>query len=76
MEKDPFASMLASIYQSNDYNVGLFSSPHLIDLGERIQLNGENMSLDEMERMVDRIRPIAEEMERNKKECIPLFSRL
>ena len=71
--KGSVCSMLASIYQSNDYNVGLFSSPHLIDLGERIQLNGENMSLDEMERMVDRIRPIAEEMEKEQEGMHPTF---
>ena len=71
--KGSVCSMLSSIYQSNDYNVGLFSSPHLIDLGERIQLNGENMSLDEMERMVDRIRPIAEEMEKEQEGMHPTF---
>ncbi|HAU59593.1 MAG TPA: bifunctional folylpolyglutamate synthase/dihydrofolate synthase, partial [Opitutae bacterium] len=41
--KGSVCAMLNSIYQSNGYKVGLFSSPHLIELGERVQVNGENM---------------------------------
>ena len=32
-------AMLESIYRSNGYKTGLFTSPHLIRLNERIQIN-------------------------------------
>lgn len=35
---------LAAILQSEGYNVGLFTSPHLVDFRERIRVNGECIS--------------------------------
>ena len=35
---------LAAILQSQDYKVGLFTSPHLVDFRERIRVNGEMVS--------------------------------
>ena len=71
--KGSVCAMLHSMYQSNGYKVGLFSSPHLIELGERIQVNGENMPMQEIENMVLRIQPIAEDMEGEKKGMHPTF---
>ena len=71
--KGSVCAMLNSMYQSNGYKVGLFSSPHLIELGERIQVNGENMTMQEIENVVLRIQPIAEEMESEKKGMHPTF---
>ena len=71
--KGSVCAMLNSMYQSNGYKVGLFSSPHLIELGERVQVNGENMRMQEIENMVLRIQPIAEKMEREKKGMHPTF---
>lgn len=34
---------LASILQAEDYKVGLYTSPHLIDFRERIKVNGEKI---------------------------------
>jgi dihydrofolate synthase/folylpolyglutamate synthase len=33
--------MLASILQESGYKVGLYTSPHLVDFGERIRVNGK-----------------------------------
>ena len=33
--------MLAAIFQSAGYRTGLYTSPHLVDFGERIKVNGE-----------------------------------
>lgn len=71
--KGSVCAMLNSIYQSNGYKVGLFSSPHLIELGERVQVNGENMPMEEIKNMVLRIQPIAEEMESEIKGMHPTF---
>lgn len=39
--KGSTCNMLAAIYQSAGYKVGLFTSPHLIDFRERIRVSGE-----------------------------------
>ncbi|MCB0327695.1 MAG: hypothetical protein KDD52_08770, partial [Bdellovibrionales bacterium] len=42
--KGSICSFLASIYQSHGYKVGIFTSPHLVDLRERITVNGMPIS--------------------------------
>ncbi|OAI50096.1 hypothetical protein AYO37_00490 [Opitutia bacterium SCGC AG-212-L18] len=37
--KGSVCAMLAAIYQKNNYRTGLFTSPHLVRLEERIQIN-------------------------------------
>ena len=71
--KGSVCSMLASIYQQNGYKVGLFSSPHLIELGERVQVNGKILAMQEIERIVDLIRPICTRMEDEKEGMHPTF---
>lgn len=39
--KGSVSNMLSAILQSAGYKVGLYTSPHLIDFGERIRINGE-----------------------------------
>ena len=55
--------MLDAIYRENGYRVGLFSSPHLVHLGERIKVNGQSMNMKEIEEYTLRIRPFAEKIE-------------
>ena len=42
--KGSTSHMLASILQEAGYNVGLYTSPHLIDYRERIKINGKEIS--------------------------------
>lgn len=42
--KGSVAAMLASIYSGAGYQVGLFTSPHLVDFRERFQINGRLIS--------------------------------
>ena len=42
--KGSTASLVAAILQSAGYRVGLFTSPHLVDFRERIRINGEMIS--------------------------------
>lgn len=42
--KGSVSNMLAAIYQSAGYRVGLYTSPHLKDFRERIRVNGEMVS--------------------------------
>jgi len=39
--KGTVCRMLASVYQEAGYNVGLYTSPHLVDLRERFQINAK-----------------------------------
>lgn len=42
--KGSIAAMLAAILKASGFNVGLFTSPHLIKFNERIQINGVPIS--------------------------------
>lgn len=71
--KGSVCSMLDSIYRENGYKVGLFSSPHLVELGERIRVDGEILTLDRIEKYVRLIKPIADQMELEKAGSGPTF---
>lgn len=45
--------MLSSIFQEAGYKVGLFTSPHLLDFRERIKVNGDMISKDEVTSFVE-----------------------
>lgn len=42
--KGSVCAMLEAIYRNAGYTTGLFTSPHLVELGERIQVNREHIS--------------------------------
>lgn len=46
--KGSVSNILASIYQTGNYKVGLYTSPHLKDFRERIKINGEMISKEEV----------------------------
>ncbi|SCY25439.1 dihydrofolate synthase / folylpolyglutamate synthase [Nonlabens sp. Hel1_33_55] len=45
--------MLSSVLQTAGYKVGLYTSPHLKDFRERIKINGEMISRDEVVDFID-----------------------
>jgi dihydrofolate synthase/folylpolyglutamate synthase len=54
--KGSTSAMLASVFRAAGYRTGLFTSPHLVDFRERIQVNGEKISRPAVARYVDRNR--------------------
>ncbi len=46
--------LLAQILQESDYRVGLFTSPHLIDPEERIQIGGKKIAREEFQIFFER----------------------
>jgi len=56
--KGSTATMLAAMLSNCDLKVGLYTSPHLIDIRERIQINGEMITETEMTRLMSRIAPV------------------
>ena len=71
--KGSVCTMLDSIYRSNGYKVGLFTSPHLTELGERIRINGKNISENEIKSWVKKLKPVASKMEKEGSEHPTFF---
>ena len=55
--KGSTAHMLAAVLQQAGYKVGLYTSPHYLDFRERIKINGEYISEDEVINFVEKIKP-------------------
>jgi dihydrofolate synthase/folylpolyglutamate synthase len=55
--KGSVCSMLASILMEAGYSVGLYTSPHLVNFNERIKINGNNISDDEMVELAEKLMP-------------------
>lgn len=71
--KGSTCAMLDAIYRENGYKVGLFSSPHLVDLGERIRVNGKILSRDKLLDHIHVLKPYAEEIEEEFRGMHPSF---
>jgi len=50
--KGSTAAMISSILSSAGYKVGLYTSPHLVDVRERIVINGKKISLKEFNQTI------------------------
>ena len=55
--KGSVSALCASALQAAGYKVGLYTSPHLLDYCERIQVNGEPISHEFMIELVEEIKP-------------------
>jgi len=53
--KGSTATMLARMLEANDYKVGLYTSPHVVHLHERIVVNSKMISEPEMLRLMNRV---------------------
>jgi len=58
--KGSTAAMVDSIGRAAGLTVGLYTSPHLIDIEERIRINGELIGKEDFARLATRIREAAE----------------
>ena len=61
--KGSFCAMTDSVLRAQGYRVGLFTSPYIMEFGERMRVDGENISDDELCSLVERVKPIADAME-------------
>jgi dihydrofolate synthase/folylpolyglutamate synthase len=59
--KGSTAAMLESIYRAAGLRVGLFTSPHLVAFGERIQINRQLIPEDEIARLVEEMEALLQE---------------
>ena len=61
--KGSTAAMTANILQKAGYRVGLYTSPYIYRFNERMQVNGEPISDEELTEITTWIRPLAQSME-------------
>jgi dihydrofolate synthase/folylpolyglutamate synthase len=61
--KGSTAAMLASVLTAAGYRTGLFSSPHLHQVEERIRIDGEPCYAARLAELVARVQPLAQEMD-------------
>lgn len=61
--KGSVSSALASILIENGYSTGLYTSPHLVDFRERIQVNGQLIEKEFVVEFTEKIKPIIEEIQ-------------
>jgi dihydrofolate synthase/folylpolyglutamate synthase len=71
--KGSVCAMLEAIYRDNGYKLGLFSSPHLVHLGERVQVDRQILSELEIVRYTEQLRPIAAELGKSDPDLYPTF---
>src|SRR6266446_8216948 len=63
--KGSTCAMLESIYRAAGLRVGLFTSPHLVSFGERIQVDRRVIAADEVARAVSELQPLLETFPRD-----------
>ncbi len=56
--KGSTAAMIASVLSTSGYRTGLFTSPHLLTMRERIQINGQLISESELAAGVGALKPV------------------
>ena len=63
--KGSTCAMLASVLKTAGYKVGLYTSPHIYCFNERIQINGENISDEDLAAVTEYVKPLAQSMGEN-----------
>lgn len=71
--KGSTAAMLEQIFRSAGYKTGLFTSPHLLYLGERIQIDRASISREEIARLTRELDVVAKSLSRDGDERHPTF---
>ncbi len=71
--KGSTCAMLESILRAGGYHTGLFTSPHLVFLGERIQYDRKILSSQELVDYVKELRPLAEALSGDDPSWHPTF---
>ena len=62
--KGSTAAMIAAILTRSGYRVGLYTSPHLLSITERLQVDGKPIAEDTFARLVDILKPEVEVVNR------------
>ena len=71
--KGSTAAMLDAIFREAGWRTGLYTSPHLVLLGERVQVNRERLGEAEIIDYTNLLRPVAEAVSRDNPDDHPSF---
>ena len=71
--KGSTCAMLESIFRAAGHRTGLFTSPHLVHQGERVQVNRTILTREEIVAYTRRLKPLAEALEAEKPDHHPSF---
>jgi len=71
--KGSTTAMVASILGSAGFRVGMYTSPHLSSFTERIIVDGRQIPIEDVVRIVSEIRPFVDEMDRDPSLRHPTF---
>lgn len=71
--KGSVCAMLEAVYRDNGYKTGFFSSPHLVHLGERVQVNRQILSSEAILAYSEALKPVAEKLGAEDSELHPTF---
>lgn len=71
--KGSTGTMIARFLNKTGLRVGLFTSPHLIHLEERIKVDDEMIGKEEVRRLMGRLRPYIEDERRKNASLAPTF---
>jgi dihydrofolate synthase/folylpolyglutamate synthase len=63
--KGSTAAMLSTMLAADGHKVGLYTSPHLTDLTERIQVNGRTIPKTEFTDLINTVYPAVERLKKN-----------
>lgn len=64
--KGSVCAYLSCILQSAGYKTGCFTSPYVVDFAERFQIDGENISHDDLGKITTRVRGMIENIPKDK----------
>ena len=71
--KGSTCAMLEAIYRANGYRTGLYTSPHLVRQGERVQVNRTILEESEIVRYTARLQPLAAQLGAHDSDRHPSF---
>jgi dihydrofolate synthase/folylpolyglutamate synthase len=71
--KGSVSAMIASILRAQGYRTALYTSPHMVDFSERIQVDGTTIPRKQLSRLVQEIKGHVEDMCRARPEACPTF---
>lgn len=54
--KGSTCTMLSEVYKTAGYKTGLYTSPFIVDFRERMQINGEYISKDDLARLTEKVK--------------------
>ena len=72
--KGSTATMLAEMLRACGYKVGLYTSPHICDVRERICINGDIITQAALARLICKVEPIIEKMADDKPTFFEIFT--